>query len=159
MIDATVVAAGTSALAALGSLGTAFLTYRRNTNKDIRSCAEKIAVWSEGRCDDINESITLRNGYTLPVYDVFVIGCVNNENIKNIKTWNKYCMYIRVLGPGEIQRTMRSISGGMCKHMVLNIFFRDATGREWFRDSSGVLVEMKNYKELLSKKKIYAPYG
>lgn len=137
MTDATM-AAITSAVAALGSLGTALLTYRHNRKKDMRACAEKIAVWSEGRFDDINESITLRNGYTLPVYDVFVIGCVNNENIKNLKRWDKYCMYIRVLGPGEVNRTMRSIPGGMCKHMTLNIFFRDAAGTEWFRDNSGL---------------------
>lgn len=45
----------------------------------------------------------------------------------------------------------------MSKFLVVGIFFKDYLGKEWFKDSYGKFEEVKNYKEMLTEKKILFP--
>ena len=155
----TLIAAIASTVAAGGSFLTALMTYGYNKKKDKRSYAEKVAVWSNGKKDNIiSEDIVIANDSSLPIYDVFVIGCINNEQLDDLKEWRKYYLYQRSVSPGGYHGTIQSVGGGMHKYMVLSIFFRDALGIEWFRNSNGILNEKKDYKEWLREKKIFPPY-
>ena len=152
-----------AAVSSVGSLLTAFIVFRYNVDKDKRSNAEKVAGWvnftggSEKKGPIAN--ITVRNMSDLPVYDVFIIGCLNNQTLDNFAAWNKCHIYRTLLPPGEITADLPILGLGMCKHIVINIFFRDASGRGWLRDGKGILHEEANYKDRLRNKKIFEPYS
>ncbi len=151
-----------AAISSVGSLLTALIVFCYNKNKDKRSNAEKVAGWvnftsvSEKKGPIAN--ITVRNMADLPVYDVFIMGCLNNQTLDNFAVWNKCYLYNNILPPGEKTAELPTLGSAVGSHIVINMFFRDASGREWLRDGKGILKEAKNYKDRLRNKKIFEPY-
>ena len=158
-------AATFSAIAAIGSCCAAWFNYRLAKEKEEKSQATKIAAW----ITDINPNmrdevvVTVANNSDLPIYDVFVIGYMNHQELVNINVY-KPVMYRDLLPPnasGE-NRLYRMDNLGADiggKHMVVAIFFRDANGKCWLRDHKGIFKDFHNYTNFLMTKGVYGPYS
>ena len=105
-------------------------------------------------------SVKVCNNSDYPIYDVMILEGINTSNIY---AGENCCQaeYIRLIAPLEhVTIRVQNRGLGMCKFLVVGIFFRDYLGNEWFRDSYGTFKEAKGYKELLARKKlIFAPYS
>ena len=132
----------------------AYRAYYYKVDKERKQQADKISVNMSAE-----QSVIITNNSNLPVYDVFVIICSNREILEKVDDWGKSYKYIETLIPGKIDMSIKNkgcAMGGV--KPSANIFYRDSAGVEWFHNNNGTLREFKCYKDILGKRKIYAPY-
>ena len=154
-----------SAVAAIGSCCAAWLNYQLANQKEKRSQAFKIAAWVSGvaKDDDNDAIVTIANNSDLPIYDVFVIGYMSQQELENVPKY-KAVLYKDLIPPnseGENRlyrmKNLGSDIGG--KHMVVALFFRDSNGKCWLRDHTGIFKEYDEYLAFLQQKGVCGPYS
>lgn len=154
-----------SAIAAIGSCCAAWLNFKLAYQKERRNQASKIAAWISGIAKDESDDVvvTIANNSDLPMYDVFVIGYMSQQEIEDVPEY-KAVLYKDLIPPNSEGETrlyrMKNLGndiGG--KHMVVALFFRDSNGKCWLRDHTGIFKEHDKYLIFLDKKGVFGPYS
>jgi len=109
-------------------------------------------------CEMERIKVKINNLSDLPIYEMFIIGVSNKQNIMMLSAWKNY-VYKECIETGTSFCFLKN-TGASCggEHLVVHIFFTDTEGIGWYRDNKGILKRTPNYKKLLSSKKIYPPY-
>jgi hypothetical protein len=101
--------------------------------------ADLVAAWKDQK--DSDSWATIRNGSELPVYDVEL------ELFETTGTVRQYTVEVGVVPPSDhmdiwvVQNSVGTDvhSPGRPREFAVSITFRDTAGREWKRDTAGVL--------------------
>ena len=125
------------------------LIYQMMTDHQLKEWeqAKCVAAWIE---DDFIENehglfsmIKISNKSDLPIYDVIISRDLVAETITEMGKGDDNCIYIQSVAPGNYKVMIKSDGHGMSHKFDASISFRDANGKDWYRDAAGHLGKIK----------------
>lgn len=155
-----------SVISLIVSVGNVYYSFRANADRkkqmENMKMENDLAVIRKVFPVEINgeprrNKVGIYNNSSYPIYDIFVLQGINTFHINKGQYYGAV-RYIRSIEPKtKMELEMENAGLGMSKYYVVGMFFRDYKSNEWFRDSMGKLERSKNYKEMLSEKRIAIP--